>query len=115
MDTALSNGDFLKDSRNLPLQISGMQEILQRVLIRLNVKKGSFIYDQELGCRLYTLSANTKNLKEKAKSMVIEALRPMNEVLVEDVSTSLTNSGENVDIHVTLTINNKQKEVVITV
>lgn len=115
MDTALSNGDFLRDTRNLPIQISDVQEILQRVLIRLNVKKGSFIYDKNLGSDLYKLSANTRNLQNKAKAIVIEALRPIKEVLVLNVVTKLTNLGEDMEIHVNLAVNEKNEEVVISV
>ena len=115
MDTALSNGDFLRDTRNLPIQISGVKEILQKVLIRLNVKKGSFIYDKDLGSTLYKLSANTKNLQNKARAIVIEALKPIKEVSVLDVLTKLTNLGENMEIHVNLAINEEEREVVITI
>ena len=115
MDTALSKGDFLRDTRNLPIQISGVKEILQKVLIRLNVKKGSFIYDKDLGSNLYKLSANTKNLQNKARAIVIEALKPIKEVSVLEVLTKLTNLGENVEIHVNLAINEEEREVVITV
>lgn len=115
MDTALYNGDFLLDSRKIPVEISGVQELLQRALIRLTVKKGSFIYDQSLGSRLYTLKAGSGNMQRQAEELVREALFDMKEISTDRVSTRLTNSGENMQIEVLLSINDKQKEVVITV
>lgn len=115
MDTALSNGDFICDTRKNLVELTGYDELLQRVLIRLGVKKGSFVYDKNLGSRLYTLKASSGNLNEKALALVREALLDMPEVLVESVHTALTNGGENLALNVALSINNTQKDVVITI
>ena len=74
MDTAICSGDFLLDGRGRPVVISGMQEILQRALIRLTVQKGSFIYDPELGSRLFTLKSTSGDLQKQATNLVREAL-----------------------------------------
>ena len=108
MDTAISNGDFICDSKGIPVELTGYDELLQRVLIRLTVKKGSFIYDTSLGSRLYTLKSTDGNLKERALSLVREAL-------VDDVFTTWTNDGENLELTVVLSINNEEKDVVITI
>ena len=115
MDTAISNGDFLLDSRRIPIQISGIEEILQRILIRLKVKQESFIYDRNLGSGLYTLNVETKDIQDKARDMIIEALKSMNEINVEKVFVSLIDKSENIDVHVKLRINDNLKDVVITV
>lgn len=115
MDTAISSGDFLCDAKGYPIEISGYDEILQRVLIQLTVKKGSFIYDKSLGSRLYTLKATDGNLKERALSLVQEALINVSEVTVDDVRTILTNNGENLELTVTLSINDEKKDVVMTI
>ena len=115
MDTAISNGDFICDSKGLPFELTGYDELLQRVLIRLTVKKGSFIYDTSLGSRLYTLKATDGNIKERALSLVREALINISEVVVEDVLTTLTNDGENLELTVILSVNNEEKDVVITI
>ena len=71
MDTAISNGDFMLDSNGIPISIYGIQEILQRALIRLTVRKGSFIYDTNLGSDLYKLKKTTSTSnKSRALSMV---------------------------------------------
>lgn len=115
MDTAVSNGDFILDTRKNLVELTGYNELLQRVLIRLGVKSGSFVYDKNLGSRLYTLKASDGNLSEKALALVREALVDIPEVLVENVYTTLTNNGENLTLNVALSINNTQKDVVITI
>ncbi|MFR1179007.1 MAG: histidine kinase [Acutalibacteraceae bacterium] len=115
MDTAISNGDFICDSKGIPVELTGYDELLQRVLIRLTVKKGSFIYDTSLGSRLYTLKSTDGNLKERALSLVGEALVDISEVIVDDVFTTWTNDGENLELTVVLSINNEEKDVVITI
>ena len=112
MDTAISNGDFMLDSNGIPISIYGIQEILQRALIRLTVRKGSFIYDTNLGSDLYKLKKTTSTSnKSRALSMVKEALKPMSNVLVDDVSTEFINSSENLKLNVVLRVNNNKKEM----
>lgn len=115
MDTAISNGDFIRDSKGYPVELTGYDELLQRVLMRLMIKKGSFIYDTSLGSRLYTLKATQSNVKEHALSLVREALININEVVVDDVNTKLINDGENLELTVLLSINNEEKDVVIKI
>lgn len=111
MDTAINKGDFLLDSSGLPISISGVQEILQRAIIRLTVRKGSFVYDTDLGSNLYKLKAGSANIKSEALNMVKEALKPMSNIFVENVSTEFVNSGENLRLNVIISINNKREEV----
>lgn len=111
MDTALKNGDFYLGTTGKPMAISGMKEMLQRALIRLTVKKGSFIYDKNLGSNLYTLKATSGNIKNKATLIVKEALADMTEITVDDITFKLINGGENLNINVLLSINENQKEV----
>lgn len=111
MDTAINNGDFLLDSRNRPFLISNPEEILQQVLIRLTVKKGSFIYDNNLGSKLYTVKSLQGDIKSKVLSIVKEALAPITKVVVDDID--LKNSGENLNLKVFLSIKNKKREVEI--
>ena len=86
MDTAINSGDFVCDANGHLIELSGYDELLQRVLIRLNIKQGSFVYDNSLGSRLYTLKPTDANIKNRALAMVREALADITEVVVEDVS-----------------------------
>lgn len=115
MDTAINSGDFICDSKGYLIELSGYDELLQRVLIRLTVKQGSFAYDTSLGSRLYTLKPTDINIKNRALSMIREALADVTEVIVDNVYTTLTNEGENLDLTVMLSINDTKKDVVITI
>ncbi len=115
MDTALKNGDFCLGTTGKPFLISGAKEILQRALIRLTVKKGSFIYDKNLGSRLYTLKSSTGNLKNTASILVNEALADMKEVKVDSVDVSFADSAENLRISVNLSIDKNKEELEVIV
>jgi len=88
VDTALANGDFQLDSNGRPKQIGGVQELLQRAIIRLNVPLGSFAYDTALGSRLHTLQTDDVNCSTKAIAMAQEALRQLPEFTVEGANCS---------------------------
>ena len=55
MDTLLYRGDHFLDSRGLPVAITGDRALIQRALIRLQVQRGHFAEDRELGSDLYKL------------------------------------------------------------
>ncbi len=83
MDTALMNGDFMLGCNRRPKQIGGVQELLQRAAIRLNVPLGGFVYDAELGSRLHNLKTGEDDLNAKALAMAQEALKPLPQLTVE--------------------------------
>lgn len=86
MDTLLEKGSHKKGINGLPVPIVGNDEIIQRALIRLGVKKGSFVYDTELGSELHRLHFNgEESTQREAFSYVQEALRQIPEIVVEDV------------------------------
>ena len=92
MDTAIKDGDFQTNGSGLPVRISGAQELLQRVMFRLTVKKEAFM-TSSWGSRLYTLKGsygNREALSETAMQMVREALKPMAEVTPLGVRAGMT-------------------------
>jgi phage gp46-like protein len=93
VDTALEDGDFRLDSNGRPKQIGGVQELLQRAMIRLNVPLGSFAYDTALGSRLHTLQTDDVSCSTKAIAMAQEALRQLPEVTVEGANCSTQEPG----------------------
>lgn len=108
MDTLLINGDFKKDTRGMLISVYSEQEILQRALIRLAVKKGSFIYDKDLGSELHKLKrSDIKLLNRTALGYVQDALYPMNELSVNDVSCNYYQDMDRVLVNVDLSIKNK--------
>ena len=78
MDTMLQNGDFVRGRGGLPKAIGGTEEQIQRALIRLTVKKGSFPLDPELGSQLHLLrDAKRAHWEEQALLYAKEALEKM--------------------------------------
>lgn len=117
MDTVLQDGDFVKDGRGCPVMADGVQALLQRILLRLAVKQGSFVYDRSLGSRLYTLKAASAGakLEQKAFELVREALKDMPGVVPRRVEARLSKEGTTMDLHVLLTVNRQQAEVEVSV
>ena len=78
MDTLLAFGDHKTDGCGLPVVLTGAQEIIQRALIRLSVKKGSFAPDPALGSELHRLRPGTgQETNRTALSYAQEALAPL--------------------------------------
>ncbi len=113
MDTAIKGGDFLKDSRGMPITLEGIDEILQRVKIRLDIEKGTFLYDENLGSHLHSLKSDMENLNDIALSYAREAIAPMCGVEIESVEVIPTNSS--MELTLTVLSDNEYGEVAIKV
>lgn len=94
MDTLLAQGDHATDARGLPCAISGERELIQRALIRLSVRRGSFPCDPELGSELHRLpGAHGNRLNALALSYVQEALAGMAGASVRGVEVTRQDGG----------------------
>lgn len=71
-DVLLNCGDIQKDSSGNFIVINSNEELFQRAYISSVVKKGSFIYDRNLGSCLSKSSDKTN--KDKLSMIVNEAL-----------------------------------------
>lgn len=93
-DLALStDGDLIVLSNGDIAGISGGDLIEQRMLIRLRVRRGSWIYDASgnFGSQLQRLIGMRPNeAKLTAQAYVNEALRDMTEIAVDTVDISMT-------------------------
>lgn len=86
MDTMLQNGDFVRGRGGLPRVINGSEEWIQRAMIRLTVRKGSFPLDPKLGSELHLLrDAKRPYWEEQALLYAKEALADMPQAQVLDV------------------------------
>ena len=85
MDTALANGTFVPGQDGKPKLIGGTEELLQRAMIRLNVRRGNFVYHPDLGSGLAGLQAEDENWESKALSMAQEALKELPQLSVASV------------------------------
>ena len=75
MERRLERGDYVPDGAGGFRVEQGAQALLQRVLFKLTVRRGSFPFLPELGSRLYTLSRERPSARESlARQYAAEAL-----------------------------------------
>ena len=113
MDTLLENGDFAVDSRGMPRQAEGLEELLQRSKIRLIVPKGAFDYDPELGSRLNTLELSGSGLDARALELAQEALAALPAVQAESAHVTVTPDGATVLVRLQTAAGSGEAEVVL--
>ena len=114
MALLLKDGDYVADERGGLRTVEGAQDLLQRVLFRLQARRGSFPFLPELGSRLYLLPQEKPGDRQAlARQYAAEALREedveVTEVTVEDgmdgrlqVQVALTWNGERLEAEVTV-------------
>ena len=92
MALLIKDGDYVADERGGLRTVGGAQDLLQRVLFRLQARRGSFPFLPELGSRLWQLGQLPAVQRQSAaEQYVAEALAAEPELTVERVS--LTESG----------------------
>lgn len=75
MELKIKNGDYVPDGAGALKRLGGREELLQRVLYRLSVRRGSFALLPELGSRLHLLRrGGTESGETAAKQYAAEAL-----------------------------------------
>ncbi len=105
MDTLLKNGDFSLSPSGIPIKISGIESIIQSAIIRLTIKKGSFIYDKSLGSTLLDLDLN-KIDDQTIFNIVSESLAPIHNISVRAIKKIIDVEKESINLKITLNINN---------
>lgn len=76
MALLLKDGDYVADEQGGLRTVEGAQDLLQRVLFRLQARRGSFPFLPELGSRLYLLAREkTGDRQALARQYAAEALR----------------------------------------
>ena len=75
MELMVRGGEYLPDGRGGFRRAEGDDELLQRVLWKLSVRRGSFPFLPELGSRLYLLGREKPSLRQAlARQYAAEAL-----------------------------------------
>ena len=88
MELLLRDGDYVPDGSGSLIKLTGPEEVLQRVLFRLTVRRGSFPLLPELGSELYRLGGEKPSARQAlAAQYVAQALAEEPEVEVETVRT----------------------------
>ncbi len=115
----LATGDFIFSPSNDIAGVQGDQLLIQRVHVRLMIERGSFPYDPSdglLGSRLRTLlRVPTQRALREAQLMIEEALAPMTDITVTNVSVEVNKENpREVDIHITFRDNENQSALIGT-
>ncbi len=102
MTLLVKDGDYVRDGSGALTSLSGLEEVLQRVLIKLIARRGGFPLLPELGSRLYLLPRQSPaNRETLAKQYIQEALEEEPELAVTDVTLTPLD-GERLQISVAL-------------
>ena len=89
MALLLKDGDYVADERGGLRTVEGAQDLLQRVLFRLQARRGSSPFLPELGSRLYLLPREKPGDRQAlARQYVAEALAGEGELTVTGVGLS---------------------------
>ncbi len=97
MDTAIeTNGDFAKDTNGAAYSIFGIDEIKQKIYILLSARLGEFIYDRNLGSKIYNIDLSLPTAKNDIIAQARKTLCSIPEVEV----TGAEISGEDVTVQV---------------
>lgn len=101
MELKLANGDYVPDTRmGVGFEtVTDLDELLQRVIFKLTVRRGSFPMIPELGSDLWLICREKKsNRLSAAYQYVSQALSDEEQVQIENVAVSETEDGLNVDV-----------------
>lgn len=99
MALILREGDYVPDGRGSFRSASGAEELLERVLWKLTVRRGSFPFLPQLGSRLHLLGrAPAKEREALAEQYVSEALAD-EQVKVTGVELSQGEGGADLTVH----------------
>ena len=98
MELMLRSGDYVPDGTGGFLRAEGTDALLQRVLWKLTVRRGSFPFLPELGSRLYLLPREKPSARRAlARQYVAEALADEQDLEIKDVALD----GESLQVALT--------------
>ncbi len=106
IDVKLKYGWPVVDSTGNYAVISDDEAQFQKVLICLNVKRGSYIYDRSLGSDIYLMDKNDKNIKENAEMVLNEAVAKF-----EDTYVSVLEIGDRIKVKISIGDKSMEEEV----
>lgn len=112
MTTKLLDGDFATNAYGHLLAAVGSDEIIERALIRLRVKKGSFIYNKDLGSKLHLLDLNSAD-ENQLMAAVCDALSPIQEVEVTEVKRLVDKGNDTLSLSIDLLINHNKSTITL--
>lgn len=99
MEFLIRDGDYVPDGRGGLQSVQGAEELLQRALFRLTVRRGSFPFLPELGSELYKLTRERPSAWQGlARQYAVEALQGEEDVTVTDAVVTPMDGGAQVEV-----------------
>lgn len=101
MELKFVNGDYVPDKeRGTGFEtVTGVDEVLQRVLFKLKIQRGSFPFIPELGSDLWKIHREKKSNRESAAYQYIaEALKDERMLSIQNVTVSDVDDGIKIDV-----------------
>ena len=87
MELQLYDGDYVRNWYGGFQTVDGAEELLQRLLFKLTVRRGAFPLLPLLGSRLYLLPKEKKSSRVNAAyAYITEAIEDERDVMLEDVA-----------------------------
>ena len=114
MELKIKDRDYVADGMGSLVRVSGWDELLERVLFKLSVRRGSFALVPELGSKLHLLwREKGGNRTSAAKQYAAEALADEEGLTVTGVE--LAEKGDVLNLRVLLRYGEEEGEAVVTI
>ena len=93
MELKLINGDYVPDGMGGLQKVTGSEELLQRVLFKLQARRGGFAPFHDLGSRLYLLGREKASGRQSAAEQYIKEALSGEPVTLERVRITEKEEG----------------------
>lgn len=113
MELKRTEGDYVSDGIGGLVHLTGREALLERVLYRLSVPKGSFALLSELGSELHLLGREKPASRISAARQYVAAALAEEDVSVEDLR--LSEGGEGILVlHLTLRAGGEEAQLTLS-
>ena len=109
MELKIKDRDYVADGMGGLVRVSGWDELLERVLFKLSVRRGSFSLLPELGSKLHLLR------REKGGNRTSAAKQYAAEEGLTVTGVELAEKGDVLNLRVLLRYGEKEGEAVVTI
>ncbi len=114
MALKIADGKYVLTDRGDPVSVRGDDEVLERVLFKLKVRRNSFLPMPNLGSRLYLLPKEKKaNIENAARQYITEALAEETDISVADVTAEYKKEG--IWLHLMISYGGNDRELSLLV